>query len=436
MARYTDANSFALDIVQLKDDLPNGLPYLHWAFNQFASSHPNWLFGVLNTLQLKAPELITMHGWEMLALVRFYSPQFEETYFQLLEDALLSHDSEWIGSLVRIYASWLTPEQIQHLSLRDLRFIKGAFELNLEITYSNLANAVPRFICVDPIVTYDLLSQMIFNYDRRFQEDLFMILLEAIPESKTTYLSNTIKLIEDTADYMNLLSERSWRVLNFLEEQLGFKEMFLFVIEWLRKKKENQTDYSWADFDLGSSYHRTHDSDDARQERFEIAVEWYFSKDSEGFSKDKKDSLVQFFRPLRNLTSRMGAFLIELLEDHKEESDFILSMALFLDKFEDQTEAFVDVLISILNLSSGLMAKEKDLIRKRCLLLFNIGSGSRSEWEPFGEDLVRKAILQYGLESINLAPFAKDFLAKQLEQVEISIKKYTPSDDEKWQTSL
>lgn len=301
-----------------------------------------------------------------------------------------------------------------HYQASDVDYFKQILQENNLAGINHLVYGGWKYINIAPTAILDLLAQL---FKRENGADVYEFLLPTIfedeeitksqPDSLKEFLFN--HTIEIPLDHCMLAP------LKFLEDYFGFDVM----IEYLQKKMAFFDQHKELPaFFYGFNYHNSNTTKEKHEENFVALIERFIDNDGNNF-----EDLFNLLKPFEGFSENLATLLIKLIENHKDDSKYLLKLAKKLNFYDEPNQHHLSVIVAIGN----ILSNDRSVRNAELISIFpegyydNHGSRSKSGSGPFPQDVKKKIDIEKVLSEGGLTERMKEMFNHILSVVQRDI---------------
>lgn len=416
---------------------------------------PHYFYYFLDTISqdlIKTKEFIN-YLWEsdkgfvmtycpvLLKKLRF-SKNEESYYWEYIENILNEENIEARNCILNIYNSFsisdvhLKLNNDKVLNKKDVEIILNVIKKSTLENYFYVASTLPTLFFYDKKIAIKEIKKFLTVCNERHLDSLFLSIEpfeeKFYPEIKELLLKHTINFN---------IPYRVESTLNKIIRKDGFKEVldyiknrFLYKRNYIIRKKSL----------LGYDFVPTHTSNAIMQgiseekkiEIFKNVLDWFVGFDFELYEHLYAKNVIELFAVNKYIDENVKAIYTELIKKFNSDYDKLLNIIQSLSEFKQKNDAFVDLIIMILEAGYKNLKEEKQLkeFASQCYIsLTSLGVKSGTSGQPFSVDLQLKELFESTLKSSKVKnQKVKDFFQKVLKSVQADIDREREEGEEVW----
>ncbi|MFG6686734.1 ATP-binding protein [Mariniflexile sp. HNIBRBA6329] len=406
------------------------IPHNFYPFLHSISSNSSKIKEFIEYLWSKNKSFIIDHCSDILRQLRF-SKKDENFYWKYINSLKKEETFKANNCILNVYNSLGIHNMINKYGSRKILKPKDIDEIvllheNSKVeNYFNLALTLPTLFFYDKEIAQNEIKNFLKVCNENHLDRMFLafdpIEEECFSEIKNLLFEHTIHLnIPYTVErFLNkiILLDGFQEVLNYLEKR------FLFKREYIKNKKSL----------LGYEYVPNHRSnvitknlsDKQKTESFADVLNWFVSMNFESYEHFYVKNIIDLFKTNKYINDTTKTTYIKLIDEYSLSYDRLLNIIHSLSVFEQKNEAFVDLIVKLLELCNENFYDDKQIgeFNSQCYIaLTNVGVKSGSPGQPFSVDLELKELLENTLGKAKLSsPKVKDFFIKVLKSVQSNI---------------
>jgi hypothetical protein len=368
--------------------------------------------------------------------------RFSETnkvfYWNYIDKFLIENTIESRNCILHIYNSFsisdvhLILQNDSILKQTDVELIISTYKNSTIENYFQLAYTLPTLFFYDKNVAMQEIKTFLAKCNERHLDTLF---LAFDPIEKANYLEIKELLLKNTLHHN--IPYTVERILNQIIKRDGFREVLEYIESRLLFKRKYITEKkSLIGYDFVPKHTGKVMINDLPQEKkteiFRDVLNWFVNFNFEPYEYLYSNDIIELFTTYRYIDEELKVLYIELIKNYSSDSKRLLNIIHSLSKFEEKNEAFVDLIILLLEVSfENFQDKTKinELTTQCYISLTTLGVKSGTPGQPFPVDLQLMELLGKTLESVKIKlPKVKDFFQKTMKSVQADI--YQAKDEE------
>lgn len=385
---------------------------------------------IIDHLWIENQAFVIKYCSGMLRQFRF-SKEYENIFWDYVNKMNHEFSIEARNCLLHVYHSYSIQNVFnktgnwEALERKDIDLIINIFDNSSKENYFNLASALPTIFYYDKNIAVKEIKRFLKDCHERQLDSLFLafdpIEEKKYPEIKDLLLKHTL--------HLNI----PYSVERFLNKIIR-KEGFQIVLEYIQNRFLYKRKYVVEKKSLlGYEYVPTHTgntitaklSEEQKADVFSMILNWFVDFDFELYEHFYAKKIIELFAVSKTVDGHTKNTYAELIRKYNSVYKKLLNIVQSLSEFEQKNEAFVDLIIMLLEAGSENIKEEKQLkeFTSQCYIsLTSLGVKSGTPGQPFAVDIQLKDLLENTLKSSKVkSPEIKDFFQKVLKSVQADI---------------
>ncbi len=405
-------------------------PHHFYQFLDVISSDLNKTKEFVNHLWEENQAFVVKYCSGMLRQFRF-SEDFEDIYWEYVLKLQKEKTIEARNCMLHVYNTFMIHNVFNKsgdwsaLTKKDIELISSVFQNSTAENYFNLASTLPTLFFFDKDIAIKEVKQFLQNCHERHLDSLF---LAFDPIEEKNYLEIKDLLLKHTL-HLNI----PYSVERFLNKIIR-KEGFQIVLEYIQNRflykrkyvveKKSLLRYEYVPTHTGNTI-IAELSEEQKAEIFSMILNWFVDFDFELYEHFYAKNVIELFAVSKSVNNQTKIIYTELIKKYNSDYKKLLNIVQSLSEFKQKNEAFVDLIIMLLEAGNENIKEEKQLkeFTSQCYIsLTSLGVKSGTPGQPFAVDLQLKDLLENTLKSSKVkSPEIKDFFQKVLKSVQADI---------------
>lgn len=405
-------------------------PHYFYQFLDIISSDLNKTKEFVNHLWKGNKAFVVKYCSGMLRQFRF-SEDFKNIYWEYIQKLQKEKTIEARSCMLHVYHSFMIHNVFNKsgnwsaLAKKDIELISSVFQNSTAENYFNLASTLPTLFFYDNDIAIKEIKEFLLNCNERHLDSLFLAFYpieeKNYPEIKDLLLKHTL--------HLNI----PYSVERFLNKIIR-KEGFQIVLEYIQNRFLYKRRYVVEKKSLlGYEYVPTHTgnaiiaelSEEQKAEIFSMILNWFVDFDFELYEHFYAKNIIELFAVSKSVEGHTKNTYTELIKKYNSDYKKLLNIVQSLSEFKQKNEAFVDLIIMLLEAGNEDIKEEKQLkefISQCYISLTSLGVKSGTPGQPFAVDLQLKELIENTLKSSKAKnPKVKDFFIKVLKSIQADI---------------
>jgi len=405
-------------------------PHYFYQFLDFVSADLEKAKEFINYLWGTNRAFVVKYCSGMFRQFRF-SEGYEDVYWEYVQKLQKEQTIEARNCMLHVYNSFMIHNVINKsgnrsaLNTRDIELITSVFQKSTPENYFNLASTLPSLFFSDKAIALREIKRFLQDCHERHLDSLFLAFdpvgEENYSEIKKLLLENTLHLnIPYSVErFLNKIIKKEGfqKVLEYIENRFLYKRKY--VVE-----KKSLLGYEYVPTHTGNTI-TAELTDNQKEQIFSDVLNWFVGFQFELYEHFYAKNIIELFAGHKNIDHTTKDVYVKLIGKYNSDYDKLLNIIQSLSEFKQKDEAFVDLIIELLEAGYENLDGEKQLkeFTSQCYIsLTTLGVKSGTPGQPFAVDLQLKELLEDTLKSSKIkTPKIKDFFQKVLKSVQADI---------------
>ncbi len=366
----------------------------------------------------------------MLRQLRF-SEDFEKMFWEYIQKLQMENSIESRNCILEVYNSFRIynvlnkTENCSAFEKKDFELVSSVFQNSTIDNYFNLATTLPTLFFYNKVVAVREIKYFLQNCNERHLDSLFL----AFDPIKERNYSEIKGLLLKHTIHLNIPYSVE-RFLNKIIKKDGFHIILVYIQDrfLLKRKYVNEKrsllGYEYVPTRTGNTI-TAELSEEQKVEIFTMILNWFVDFDFQLYEHYYAKNIIELFAVSKSVTVQTKITYAELIKKYNSDYKKLLNIIQSLSEFKQKNDAFVDLIIKLLEAGNENIKDQKqlqELISQCYISLTSLGVKTGTPGQPFTVDLQLKELIENTLKSSKTKnPKVKDFFQKVLKSVQADI---------------